>query len=57
MHVSISAHMVGEELVKIREEFNMDKECAEDLIETLLVEWDYITIEKSPHERGREEEC
>jgi hypothetical protein len=45
--------MVGEEPVLVREEISSwtDGTKLVLLIETLLEEWDYVTIEKSPAER------
>lgn len=53
MNVSVSCYMLGEEPVIIREELSLDTECVEDLIETLLEEWDYVTIEKSRCEMAK----
>ncbi len=53
MNISISCNMVGEEPVLVREEISSwtDGTKLVLLIETLLEEWDYVTIEKSPAER------
>jgi hypothetical protein len=53
MNVTISCYIPEERQVTIREEFDMDKECLEDLVETLLEEWDFVTIERSHDENKK----
>jgi hypothetical protein len=55
MNVTISCYIPEERQVTIREEFDMDKECLEDLVETLLEEWDFVTIERSHDENKKKE--
>lgn len=53
MNVTISCYIPEEKQVTIREEFDMDKECLEDLVETLLEEWDFVMIERSHDENTK----